>query len=278
MASTSAATRNEVGEHNELPRWFETKIIPDQETIVVCPKWLKKYSDHIDFRPTNVILFYKGGNTFKIWANKKFQSNEPRQRQQSPFREVYQATTIPVVTKSEDEDTERLQVDQEMGHLIKHQILHTIYKKLEPEAKSTYKTSVTILTDSEDDDDDNDVDMIEDDSSEDESGESGEEVDSEVDVESDDDGEIEDVNDDGDDDNDEEDEDIDAEEGRQFKVLITEAIAYSKQHIPNKTSKYVLDDDQDHILLRDEETGWIWRCKLKTSNRYKYERYLRVVE
>ncbi|MCI20637.1 hypothetical protein A2U01_0041799, partial [Trifolium medium] len=71
-------------------------------------------------------------------------------------------------------------------------------------------------------------------------------------------------------------EDIDPTQFYEFNVYVTEAIANTKQvfHFPNKTSKYVLVDKHDKILLRDEDTRRLWHCTMKTSNRYKYERYL----
>ncbi|CAJ2651913.1 unnamed protein product [Trifolium pratense] len=93
-----------------MPCWFPTRIYPDKEKIHVCSKWINKYGSNIDFqkpgiitnlkkqatsfvfkwsdgrwfihsgimvarvngfvKPTDVILFYKEENNFKIWVDK----------------------------------------------------------------------------------------------------------------------------------------------------------------------------------------------------------------
>ncbi|PNY13471.1 hypothetical protein L195_g010126 [Trifolium pratense] len=61
-----------------------------------------------------------------------------------------------------------------------------------------------------------------------------------------------------------------------FDVKITESMAYKNQvlHFPNLTSKHALRTSQKTIYIRDINTGRVINCKILTSSRYKYERYL----
>ncbi|GAU38345.1 hypothetical protein TSUD_395990 [Trifolium subterraneum] len=70
--------------------------------------------------------------------------------------------------------------------------------------------------------------------------------------------------------------DNDQEQYHEFTVKVTEAFAYTNQvfYFPNITSKYVLDREQNKIVLRDEDTGRLCSCSIKTAKRYKFERYL----
>ncbi|PNX99785.1 hypothetical protein L195_g023055 [Trifolium pratense] len=61
-----------------------------------------------------------------------------------------------------------------------------------------------------------------------------------------------------------------------FDVKVTESMAYKNQvfHFPNLTSKHALRPTQKTIYIQDINTRRVINCKILTSSRYKYERYL----
>ncbi|GAU41682.1 hypothetical protein TSUD_272660 [Trifolium subterraneum] len=358
MASSS---RNQAGDDTDIPLWFRTTVDPSKDHIHICPKWLNKYSDSIDFEksgvvtslqkkatrvvfksshgrwflssgimvartndfvePTQVILFYKQENNFKIWIDHLGPqiSSLPRapdvpnmnvsgcsSNPGRSFNTIINPLKVPIklcqnfikqwfsklhfleyasinnpATNKESLVNFRkingkwclisgIDVAKENGFTEPTKVV--LYFEGRGNKFSMYPAVGKNQTNDKPDI----VDLSsgpEDESYDDQNQYSSNNADNNEEITNDgDDGSIHNETvEDG-----EFEEYIDPTPFYTFEVNITEAMDKKAQvfHFPNKTSRYVLLQDQTMIGLRDIETGIVFDCPIKTATRNSVEKYI----
>ncbi|WJX26974.1 hypothetical protein P8452_64171 [Trifolium repens] len=256
MASSSA-NRYGNGWAHAPKNHFKAIIDPNQEGIAMCGHFVNNFSRMMDFSKSGWFIDGNKDRTMvkfkyvdRIWyiidgrlVARKYGYTKP--------------TAVYLYYRLEKNE-----------FLLYEKIFHKIIQNSNRIRREQDEAPITLSSDSDKTSDENqNEEHVSDDSDDgEEFVDSGENEDSD---DSDDNGESDDNEiDDGD--------DVDPADFNEFEVVVTHALATSNQvfHFPNRTSRYVLEDGQEQIFLRDMDTGRLWNCTIKVADRNPNERML----